>query len=144
MTNTIAAVMRHIRNYFERECYEGEITITGGVVSPRINAPFAFIQGSAYHDGVKRMISGVIENNNAPDETFTGRVWYLHPPDDFLALCGKIAEYEAKTPVGALVSESLEGYSYSRATGRNGGVQEWQDAFAARLAPFRRMFTEVG
>lgn len=144
MRHTIAAVMRHIRNFFERECYEGEITITGGVVSPGVKAPFVFIRGSQHHDGLWETASSALVEDGHPDETFAGCIWYLYPPDDFLALCGRIADYEAQNPVGALQSESLEGYSYSRATGRNGGLQSWQDAFATRLAPFRRMFSEVG
>ena len=81
--------------------------------------------------------------DNHPNETFDGCIWLLYPPRDFLALCEQIAEFETKTPVGALQSESLEGYSYSRASGKN-GLLTWQEAFASRLRPYRRMFSEVG
>lgn len=144
MTNTIAAVMRHLRNYFERDCYEGEITIRGGVVTPSVSAPYVYISGSDAHDGVKKLAGGAILEDSKGDETFTGRMWTLHPPDDFLALCESIAAYEEKNPVGALASETLNEYSYTKQNNGRGGVMTWEEAFAARLVPYRRMFKGVG
>lgn len=144
MAITIAAVMRHLRNYFERDCYEGEITIRGGVVTPSVAAPYVYISGSAYHDGVKVMAGAAIKGDNAPDETFHGRVWTLHPPDEFLSLCQSIAAYDEKHPVGAMASETLNEYSYTRQSNGKGGVKTWQEAFSGQLSPYRRMFTEVG
>lgn len=144
MTNTIAAVMRAVRNYFERGYIEGEISISGGVVSPAVDAPYVYISGSDFHDGVKKMMASTIEADNHPNETFTGRVWLLHPPDDFIDLCEKIAAYNEKNAPGALVSETLNEYSYTKATGKNGSLLSWEEAFASKLIPYRRMFTEVG
>lgn len=143
MTNTIAAVMRECRNYFERSAIEGEISITGGVVSPQVEAPYVYIKGSAYHEGVHRLEQGSIVSDSAADESFTGCVWLLYPPSDFIELCRKVSDFEAKTPVGALQSESLNEYSYTRATGSR-GVLTWQEAYASSFIPYRRMFTEVG
>jgi hypothetical protein len=143
MANTIAAVMRHLRNFFERGSIEGEISIRGGVVTPAVSAPYVFISGSTFHDGVKRMSGGSIDGDIHPDETFAGRVWLLYPPDDFIAICDKIEAFEAGSSPGAYTSETLGEYSYTRAVGANGAPIAWEDAFATRLAPFRRMFTEV-
>lgn len=144
MANTIAAVMRHVRNFFERELIEGEISITGGMVSPVVDAPYVYISGSKYHDGVKAMTGSSINQDNHPSETFTGRMWLLHPPDEFIALCEEIDQYAARNAAGAYVSESLNEYSYQRATDKSGRVIGWQDAFSERLIPYRRMFTGVG
>lgn len=144
MAITIAAVMRHLCNYFERVHVEGEITISGGVVSPVVNAPYVYISGSLHHDGVQQMISGAIAKDIHTDETFDGCVWALYPPDEFLGLCEEIAAFDGANAPGALASESLGEYSYTRATGKNGAPVTWEDAFAARLSPWRRMFTEVG
>ena len=79
-----------------------------------------------------------------PDEQFTGRVWLLKPPADFLALCEEISTYDDKNPAGAYMQESFGGYSYMR---RNSGERStaWQDVFSGRLASYRNdMFTEVG
>lgn len=144
MTNTIAAVMRAVRNFFERDCIEGEFTISGGVVSPAVDAPYVYISGSNFHDGVRKISASAIESDNHPSETFTGRVWLLHPPDDFLALCERIAAYQIATPVGSMMSETLNEYSYTRQSNGKGSVQTWQDAFSDELIPYRRMFTGVG
>ena len=143
MTNTIAAVMHECRNFFERSAIEGEISINGGVVSPLVDAPYAYIKGSSSHDGLVRLENGAIAGDAGADETFAGCVWLLYPPAHFLDLCRKVSEFVEKTPVGALQSESLNEYSYTRATGQN-GLLTWQEAYASSLVPYRRMFTEVG
>lgn len=139
MKVSIAAVMRHVRNYFERGFIDGEFTVSGGVLTPMPRAPYVAISGSVWHDGVFR----VDQLRETPEETFTGRVWALHPPDDFVQLCEEIAAYDEKNPAGALQSESFGEYSYTRASGQS-GVIGWQGVFAQRLTPYRRMFTEVG
>lgn len=142
MTDTIAAVMQEVHNFFERGSISGSISISGGVVSPDINAPYVYIKGSSYHDGFWEIAGTSLVGDSSPDETFTGCVWLLYPPRDFLALCQQVAEFEAKTPAGAVKSESLEGYSVTFANGKN-GLLTWQEAYAFRLRPYRRMFSEV-
>lgn len=148
MTHTIAAVMAETRNYFTRRevpPISGNITISGGmVVSHEIKAPYIYIKGSTFRDGLWEMAGKSLVGDNHPNETFDGCIWLLYPPRDFLALCQQINAYETNTPVGALMSESLEGYSYTRQSNGRGSVMTWEDAFASRLKPFRRMFTEVG
>lgn len=137
MTDTIAVVMAYCRNYFERECVEGEIVIDGdGVVSPDVDAPYIAIKGSRYHDGVHA--AGNVPSG--PAERFQGTVWGLCPPSGFIALCGEIEAFTAKRAEGAPTGESFGGYSVSY--GANAAT--WQGAFADRLRPYRRMFTEVG
>lgn len=138
MKVSIAAVMRHVRNFFERGCMEGEFTVSGGVLTPAPRAPYVAIEGSAFNDGVYR----IDELKKDRDETFVGRVWALHPPDDFVQLCEEIALYDEKNPTGSMQSESFGEYSYTRAVGQT-GVIGWQGAFAQRLIPYRHMFTEV-
>ena len=153
MAISIAAVMRRVRNFFERERIEGTFTIADGVLAPMPDAPYIAISGSAWHDGVfpRDALAGsddaadqlTIEQGLEKDETFDGKVWGLHPPSDFLALCEAISEYDAKNPVGAYQSESFGQYSYTR--GNVGGTagNGWEAAFAGQLLPYRRMFTEV-
>lgn len=144
MAVTVGSVMRTVNNFFERVRYEGQFTIEGGRISLPVDLPdhaFIAIIGSAFHDGVHDMHTDYALP--APDETFNGIVYVLQPPVGFLMLCEEIAKYDEKTPVGALQSESFGNYSYTRASGQN-GVKTWQEAFAAQLRPYRRMFTEVG
>lgn len=137
MAVTIADVMRHCNNYFEREAVDGDFVITGdGVLSPAVDAPYIAITGSAHHDGV--YAAG--ETLGAPQEAFTGRVWVLSPPKSFIELCSEIAAFAAAHPAGSPVGETFGGYSYTR----RAGTEVWAGAFSAALRPYMRMFTEVG
>lgn len=138
MAVSIAAVMRHVRNYFERGCVEGEFAVSGGVLTPAPNAPFFAVEGSMCHDGVYR--PG--EMKEAPQEKFTGKVWLLCPPDDFLQLCEEISAFDDANPASAMQSESFGEYSYTR--GGDSSKQTWAAVFASKLNSYRRMFTEVG
>lgn len=140
MTVSIAAVMRRVRNFFERESIEGTFTITDGVLEPVPDAPYIAITGSSRYDGV--WPSGDLPTDR-PDETFSGKVWGLHPPDDFLAICSQIGEYAAKRPAGAPQSESFGDYSYSMGSAADGLSGSWENVFALSLFPYRRMYTEV-
>lgn len=139
MAVSIAAVMRHVRNYFERGFVEGEFTVSGGVLSPTPAARYFAIEGSIYHDGVYR--EG--ELKESPAETFSGKVWTLCPPDDFIALCAEISAFDDNNPAGAMQSESFGEYSYTRMGGAD-GAPGWICVFSNQLHPYRRMFTEVG
>lgn len=143
MSVSVAAVMRHCRNFFPTGYADGTFRITGNVLAD-VDSPWVFIQGSRYHDGVWRVLDGYLTERSVEgmcDEEFTGRVWLLAPPDDFLAICKAIREYDEKNPVGAYASETFGAYSYSRgAAGKDAG---WAAVFAAQLAPYRRMLSEV-
>lgn len=142
MAVSISAVMRHVKNYFARGCMDGEFSVSGGKLTPAPASPYIAVSGSAGLDGVHP----VSDLPSDVTETFTGRVWLLHPPEDFLALCEKISKYDDANPVGAMQSESFGDYTYRRASvGMNGsgGVASWQTAFAQQLVPYRRMYTEV-
>ena len=145
MAISMETVMRRIRNFFQRGYAEGEHQIAGNVLTPAPSAPWVAIRGSLYHDGVYQCCSGYLQGvpEGKPDETFEGRVWLLHPPDDFVALVEEIKAYDARNPVGAYHSETFGDYSYTRGTDGNGAAVSWSDAFGPALTPYRRMFTEV-
>lgn len=153
MAVSIAAVMRRVRNFFERERIDGTFTITGGVLEPMPDAPYIAISGSAWHDGVfpRDALTGekdvvdrlAIAQGLEKDETFSGKVWGLHPPDDFIAICDQIGEYASKRPAGSPQSESFGDYSYTMGSAADGLSGSWENVFAASLLPFRRMYTEV-
>lgn len=145
MAVNMAAAMQACRNYFERGYRDGEFSLVGGILDPAIDAPYVYISGSAYHDGVHRQERGrLTDGEDTPSESFTGRVWALCPPASFTALVEEISAYDDKNPAGSLVSESFGAYSYNRGSGSGGGVKTWEEAFFFRLIPYRRMFTEVG
>ena len=149
MNASVGAVMRQINNYFETGYRAARFSIEGGRLKPEnCFAPgmYVLVTGSIFYNGVWQLGNGLALQGAAedlPDETFFGRVYFLRPPAEFLRVCDDIAVFAQKTPDGALQSESFGEYSMTRATGRDGGILTWAEAFADRLAPYRRMFTEV-
>lgn len=145
MAISMEHMMRRVRNYFQRGYVEGAFDVTGNVLTPAPSAPWVAIRGSMYHDGVYQCCSGYLQGmpEGKPDENFTGVVWLLHPPDDFVALHEAINAYDAQNPVGAMHSETFGDYSYTRGSDGSGGVKAWDDAFAPQLTPYRRMYSEV-
>lgn len=145
MAVTVAAVMRQVRNYFERGYIDNEFVIRGGVLSMAdgtpIESPYVAISGSMHSDGVYVLDDGVLRGSER-DESFSGRVWLLNPPPDFLALCEQISAFDDKRPPTDIVSESFGSYHYSTS---GGGMARtgWKAVFTPMLAPYRKMFTEV-
>lgn len=140
MAVSIGSVMRHCRNYFERGYYDGECVVTNGaLVTPALaDGRYIAISGSVYNDGVYKLGTDVLT-----EETFTGRVWLLSPPASFIALYDEIAEYDVKNPAGAYLSETFGEYSYQRSANTQGVTSSWQSAFAARLADYQLLRSEV-
>lgn len=140
MSVSVAAVMRQVNNHFVSGYLDADFAVEGGYLKPAPAASFVYIAGSVLHDGVWELQGGKLIGDGIADEAFTGRVWLLKPPRDFLALCKEIAAHDAKHPTGAAQSESFGDYSYSMGAQAAGG---WAAAFAARLTPYRRMLAEV-
>jgi hypothetical protein len=149
MPVSVGAVMRHVNNYFESGYRATTYSIEEGKLSPSsIFAPgmYVAISGSFYHDGVWRLGEELTlegHREGVPNETFFGRVWFLHPPAEFMDVCEEIAKFAENTPVSGVQSESFGEYSVTHKSGKNGGVLGWQEAFADRLRPFVSMYSEV-
>lgn len=62
---------------------------------------------------------------------------YCEPPSEFMELCERVASWEEKNGESrGLASETIDGYSYSRATAPN-GKSGWEGAFADELQRYR-------
>lgn len=144
MAVSVAAVMRHCRNYFEVGYLDGVFRITGNALSEVPGAHWVYISGSLMHDGVWEICDGYLTGRSVEglhDEEFDGRVWLLSPPVDFLEMCKAVREYDEKNPVGAYRSETFGDYSYTRGT--ENGSTDWRVIFRTQITPYFRMFTEV-
>ena len=132
----LEAVLTHLNNWFAREMYAGDFTVTGGrlALPDLAEGQYFRIVGSVFNDGLHQYPS-----TDLTDETFTGAVWALAVPKSVVALAGEIKAWSTKNQAGAYASESFGGYSYTRATNSKGRAVGWQDAFAARLAPYRKL-----
>jgi hypothetical protein len=138
---------QELRNYFDKAQpkFFGEIVIEDGKIT---NAEFLEaiksnqyfrIVGSIFNDGVYCFN----EELELEDETFDGAIWLMAVPKAVLEIAKEIEDWQneygnaLKSPYQ---SESFGGYSYSKASGKNGGgAVTWQDAFATRLNLYRRI-----
>lgn len=137
----VSDVMRHVRNHFIRDGISGTWQHTAGVLTPSEDlSPGMWIAVTGEDGNVPIGVFQLDEMggiHGLEDTEWTGTVYRLNPPADFLRLCGDIACWAAANPDPAATGEKLGQYSLSRQT------MDWQTAFAAALAPYRRMYAEV-
>ena len=152
----VGDIMKSVNNYFEVSYVDRTFTIDeDGVLSDSEwlhSGQWIAVTGSIFHNGVWRIIDSrlsalTLDNTDSvpllPAETFDGRIWSLALPAGFVSGCKKIDAYAAKTPVGAVASESFGNYSHSYMKGATGGILTWNEAFRKTLDTYRHMFTEV-
>ena len=135
----LAELCAEVRNYFETDKRFGDFTISGGTFAPSDfiqDGQYFRIVGSTFNDGVYRYPA-----TGLTDETFTGAVWAMSLPPDFIALSAEIEEYNNSDAGKAspFTSESFGGYAYTKATDSNGAPIGWQKAFASRLNQWRKI-----
>ena len=139
MTVKVSDVMRYVRNHFIHSSITGSWVHTGGALTPADRfAPGMWIAVT----GENAPCGGyqLDENGGIPDlgdMSWTGVIYRLAPPADFIRLCGDIGCWAAANPDPTVSSEKLGEYSVTRR------AVTWESAFAPALAPYRRMFTEV-
>lgn len=146
----------YLRNYFLRDylnpdadIHHGTFTVSDGqmqALSFLVPGQYFRVIGSVFNDGVWQYQP----EGEAPamtDETFDGTIWAMSVPPAVLALAEEIDTWRAANAdalSSPYQSESFGGYSYSKASGGGAGgsgsaAYGWQDQFAARLAPYRRL-----
>jgi len=149
----LTEICAYLRNYFlvdylhpEERIHFGTFTITDGEIEhlPFLaDGQFFRIVGSVFNDGVW-------QNNGSggmTDEVFIGAIWAMSVPPEVVALSDEISEWietNSTTLNSPYQSESFGGYSYTKASGGGSSgnpsaAYGWQDQFASRLAPYRRL-----
>ncbi len=138
----LTEVCAELRNYFVTEIHNGTFEIVGGKITPLDflqEGQYFRIVGSLFNDGVYNSLDG--SASLLKDEKFSGAIWAMAVPSSVVALAADIKKYcesdEAKPT--AYTSESFGGYSYSKATDKNGAPLSWQKLFANRLNQYRRI-----
>lgn len=137
----LTELLAEIRNYFEvpNGRHFGTFTISGGSIAPLDflqEGQYFRIVGSVFNDGVYQYPA-----TSLTDEVFEGAVWAMRLPPAVIALSAEIEEYnksEAGKP-SPFTAESFGGYSYTRATDKNGKPIGWKQAFADRLREWRKL-----
>lgn len=130
-----------IRNYFlmPNGIHTGTFSISGGELAPSDflkEGQYFRIVGSTFNDGVHQYPAvGLV------DESFAGAVWAMAIPPAVIALSDEIKVFceSDAAKVSQYQSESFGGYSYTKATDKDGAVLSWQTVFAKRLNKYRRM-----
>lgn len=160
MTVSMTELMRTVRNCFVSGALDGAWRVSGGVPEgdPPLPAGWVAVEGLGAFElpggggggesPRTKDESPRTDGPSLPDGDYTGRVWLLDPPEDFVRLLGEInAWLAAKDDTGNPVTHRRESFgAYATETSWSvpaGSSGSWEAAFAARLAPFRRMFIQV-
>lgn len=138
-----------LRNFFcqTSDIHTGKFTITDGRISPPVEiqeGQYYRIVGSVFNDGVHRS-DDVLQDEAA----FTGGVWLMRIPQDFLQLVAEMEAWQDKyggvdSPnMSPYSSESFGGYTYSKAqgyAGSGGGMLNTViSVFGDRLRKYRKI-----
>lgn len=152
MEKMLTEVCHEVNNYFRRDSIRKTFSVEDGDL---IGIPDGFLQeeqyflieGSIFNDGVHKHLS---TGMNLKDERdFSGAIWALAIPQEFLALVSEISNWEEKyggidsVALSPFSSESFGGYSYSKNAGGNASDgssdgSNWKTVFAPRLSKWRR------
>lgn len=136
-----------LKNFFDKgqPKFYGEIKIEDGAIQneeilEKISAGQYFrIVGSVFNDGTYCFN----EELELEDETFDGSIWLMAVPKAVLELAKDIEDWVneyGSHVANPYQSESFGGYSYSKASGKNGGGSlTWQDVFSQRMNLYRRI-----
>ena len=142
MTVTIPDVMRHVRNHFISSCIDGAWLVKEGRLMPE--ACFGPGDWIAILSGPLAGIHQLDEFGSIPipsgtdgNAAWEGRIYLLTPPPGFIRLCCVIAAWARRHDDPTMTSESFGEYA------RRQEPRDWTQVFAASLAPFTRMYTEV-
>lgn len=136
----LETVLNHLHNWFEIRgaARTGTYSIVSGVMPLDFLLPGQYyrIEGSVFNDGLHRYDA----EDALTDETFTGTVTPLAIPKSVVHLAQEITEWDKNNPATDKISESFDGYSYSRGSGADGSSSGgWQAAFRARLNAWKKV-----
>ena len=151
METTLTTVCRHLRNFFKSTKESGEFSLAGGKITLKgkyLAGQYVLLSGKILADGIYKITAadnGVYTLDGAAiDEEWTGDVYGLRMPTEFLELVEQINTAVAKEKKNAgngnVRSENWVNYSYTLASGDGGKPITWKEAFASRLTPWRKMY----
>lgn len=153
----LTELCQYLKNWFNRKPngdyypkYNGKVVISEGNIIfadsfALVDGQYYRIMGSLFNDGVHKVGDTLI------DEVFEGAVWSMAVPPVVVSLAAEIADWQAKygsvdsEAMSPFQSESFGGYSYSKsgggysASGANKNAATWENVFAARLEPWRKI-----
>lgn len=135
-----------LRNYFtdEKHIFRGTYTIHDKAISINFvkESQYFRITGSAFNDGVYCNVPEDLERLR--DETFTGAIWVMAVPEDFVELCKDAERFRTKISeisgnFKGYTSETWGGYTYTLPTSAPTFIQEWQYRIKQGMNMYRRL-----
>ena len=105
-----------LNNYFisdpEKDLHKGTYEIKDGIINLDFlcDNQYFRICNSMFNDGVYKYDESLV----LLDEVFTGVIWTMYIPQDFLDAVNAAEQYLLKNPDNNLKSESFGGYSYTK------------------------------
>jgi hypothetical protein len=149
LCGALLTVMNAINNHFISRTEARTFEISNGIIHLRgdyIPGQYALIHGSRLNDRLFLLSDTEYTLDGAVDEPpFDGTAYVLSVPPGFVELCGEIKAYlEGAGKESPYASESVASlHSYTRATGKEGKPLTWEDVYAVRLNPWRRLFADI-
>ena len=137
----LETVLNHLHNWFKIKgaARAGTFIIVSGtlVLDHVLDGQYYLIEGSVFNDGLHKRGD---DKDKLIDETFVGRIIPLAIPKAVIKLAEEIEEWCKNNPASDKVSESFDGYSYTRASGADGSAcGGWQAAFRSRLNAWKKV-----
>lgn len=134
-------ICNYIHNYFVSEKVKDRFNIVNGELEGAsvhlLDGQYYRIVGSVLNDGVYKH-----PTTDLKDESFEGEVWAMSVPSTVIAIADEVGNWEEQNASkinSPLQSESFGGYSYSKASGKDGKAFSWIDAFGRKLNPWRKL-----
>ena len=135
-----------LRNYFtdKEHIFSGTYTI----VDKSLNIDFIKsdqyfrITGSVFNNGV--YCNNPDDLKRLRDETFSGTIWAMSVPADFIELCDDAERFKEKISeisgnFSGYVSETWGGYTYTLPTSAPAFIQDWQYRIKQGMNKYRRL-----
>lgn len=132
-----------LRNYFIHD-YDEDIYLDTYTISDGAITPFDFIETDQYFRIVGSMFNDGIYKNTTSlelvDEVFTGAVWAMYVPPNFLEIVAEADSYLTANPDSTITSESFGGYSYNKAFGNNANLFDYlPKSISQKLICYRKL-----
>lgn len=134
-------ILEHLHNWFPAKdgVHSGAFRIASGALEADFLTENQYyrIEGSIFNDGLHRFGDA---DDVLTDESFLGEIWALAIPKAVINLANEIEEWNKNNPATDKISESFDGYSYTRGSGADGSAAGgWQAAFRARLNKWKKV-----
>lgn len=100
------------------------------------------ITGSSLNNGV--YCNTIDDLKRLRDETFTGAIWVMDVPPDFVRLCDEVERFNAKISelsgnFQGYASESWGGYSYTLPTSTPSFMRDWHYKLKQEMSYYRKL-----